>query len=172
MAGHVALPTQRLEPLTGRPRVAAERAGPEDLADDRGTPEGRLLVRREAVEACRDDPMEGVRKRQIARRTALLVEPGELLGVQRVAARPLEEGLRGPRPSIERLPEHRRQQAGRLGIRQRLRGRRWVDLGPAPPQAGATVQSSGRAVQTTSSGASSIQSSSASRKSSSPSSAQ
>ena len=68
-----------------------ERSGPEHLADHRSVLKERLALRRERVETRGDQAMDGVGKREVIGRTELEEEPHVLLGVERVAARALEE---------------------------------------------------------------------------------
>ena len=69
-----------------------ERAGPEDLADDGGVLEHRLPVGRQRVEPRGDDALDGVGQRQVLRRSDFEEQPHVLLGIQGIAACPLEQG--------------------------------------------------------------------------------
>ena len=63
------------------------------LPDDRCVPEELLLAVREPVEPCGDDALERLRERELVGGSALEVELRELLRVEGVAARPLEQRL-------------------------------------------------------------------------------
>ena len=89
-------------------RSRADRARPEHLADDGCVLQQALLRLRETVEARGDDALERLRERELLGRALLDVELDELLGVERVAARSLEERL---------LRRRRRARGGREGLR-------------------------------------------------------
>ena len=129
-----------------------------------------LLIRRQIVEAGADDPLERLRKRKLLGRASLEIELCELLRVEGVAARAVEQGSAGPR-----LPAPLARAACSSGARCRSSesgSSATVDaLSLPPPQFGRRASSSGRAVHTTSIGTSLTQSTSASTKSSKPSSA-
>src|SRR5207247_906337 len=76
---------QRMQLLLRR----GERAEPEHLPDDGSVLEQRLLRSRKRVEPRRDDSLH--RLRQLLGAAALLEHPHELLGVEWVAARLLEQ---------------------------------------------------------------------------------
>ena len=129
-----------------------------------------LLIGRQIVEAGADDPLERLRKRQLLGRASLEIELRELLRVEGVAARAVEQGL------LHLVWEHRPlEQRARSGARCRPSesgSSATVEaLSLPPPQFGRRASSSGRAVHTTSIGTSLTQSTSASTKSSNPSSA-
>ena len=139
-ASHELLSLERVQQLLRLPaRQAADRLDrtePEDLSHDGCVLKQQLLLLGQGVEACRDDPLDGVR--QLAEVAALEENAGVLLGVERVAARSGEERLSsvgiGGGPLDELL-----QQLRRLGFRQRgERDRRCVRLAAAP--AGAALQ--------------------------------
>ena len=112
--------------------VSAQRARPEDLADDGGVLEGRLLLGREPVEAGGDDPLQRLGKRQVVRRAALEVELRELLGVERVALRALEQRLLDLRREQRALEHVRDEERGLLVRERREADRRGVELAAAP----------------------------------------
>ena len=109
------------------------------------------------------------REAEVVDRAALGVEPGELLRVERVAARAFEQRpLVSAGSTVDRGSD---EQTCRvlLGERREIEGER-VQL--PPPQPGRRSRSSGRAVQTSSIGTPETQSARWSMKSSSPASAQ
>ena len=121
---------------------AAQRAGPEDLADHRSVLEDRLLLGREPVDARRDQPLNGLGQRQVAP-FVLGEHPGVLLRVERVALGALQHCLL--RACVEHSPvEEALEQLGRLVVGQRAdRERERVALaatpaGPAVEQLGAS----------------------------------
>jgi hypothetical protein len=93
LPAYEALALEGMEHRAGFALVASERSDPEHLAQDCGIPQELLLLVRKAVEPRRDDALERLRERELLRRSALEVELGELLRVQRVAASALEERL-------------------------------------------------------------------------------
>ena len=135
------LPLEGVEGASRRLGVPTDRARPEHLADDRGILEQLLLARREAVEAGGDDALERLRQRQLLRRAPLEVELDELLGVERIPARALEQSLlrvRREHRAVEQLAD----QLGRLLVREgRERECRRVQLAAAP--AGAALEELG-----------------------------
>ena len=145
-----------------------DRTEPEHLADDGRVLEQRLLGRREAVETSGDDAVH--RLRQLLERSDFSQHARELLGVERITARPRYQRL------VHVGLEHRLLQTA-----AKTRPVSSSDSGGSeivsafafpPPQPGRRSSSSGRAVQRTSSGASRMRSASSSTKSSRPSSAQ
>ena len=82
-----------------------DRAGPEDLPDDRGVGEHRLRVGRERVQAGGDQRLHRVGERDLGafsqlparalldEQVPVLQQPHELLGVEGVAARAVEDRL-------------------------------------------------------------------------------
>jgi hypothetical protein len=70
LAGEEALALEGVEERLGDVLASAQRAGPEDLAEDRGILEDRLLLGREAVEAGGDDPLERLGEGQVVGRAA------------------------------------------------------------------------------------------------------
>ena len=95
LPGEEALALERVQKRSCLAFVSTQRARPEDLADDRGIVENRLLIGREAVEAGGDDPLQRLGEWEVVRRSALDVELRELLGVERVAFRAFEQRLLG-----------------------------------------------------------------------------
>ena len=94
--------------------------------------EESFLVVREAVEAGGDDPLQRLGERQVVVRAALEVELGELLGVERIAVRALEQPLLDLGREHRAL-EHARDQDGCLFLRERREAeRRGVQLAAAP----------------------------------------
>ena len=99
--GRAPLPADELTPFQSVQQrfhavriAAAERSdgpGPEDLAEYGCVLEHLLLLARQGVEACRDDALDGLRQ-LLGQRSALLDHARELLGVERVAAGPPEQG--------------------------------------------------------------------------------
>ena len=73
--------------------VPPERSHPEHLPDDGGIAKELLLVPREAVEPCGDDALERFRQAELLGRASLEEQLRELLRVERVASRSLEERL-------------------------------------------------------------------------------
>ena len=143
--------------------LATECPDPEHLSDDRCIAEEIFLLRRESVEAGGDDALECLRQRKLLRRAALEVELRELLGVERISSRSLEQGLLRLRHEHRAVEEPTDQLRGLL-VRKRGDGeRRGVQLAAAP--ADRRSRSSGRAVATTSSGTSVTHSTSSSTKS-------
>ena len=63
------------------------------LPDDCCVPEELLLAFRETVQPGRDDPLQRLREGELVGRPPFEIELGELLGVERVAARALEQRL-------------------------------------------------------------------------------
>ena len=112
-----------------------ERPDPERLADDGGVLKHGLPVRRERVEARRDQRLERVGQRQLPFGRALDQHPRVLLGVQRVA-RGVREQARPDVASHRRLLEQRAQQRDRLLGRQRLERPHGTPLRPALEQLG------------------------------------
>ena len=122
------------EPCRGC-RLAADGAGPEDLPDDGCVLEQALLRSGQPVEARRDDALERLGKRELLGRALLEVQLGELLGVERVAARALEQRLLdvgGKQRAVEQVPDQR---GGLLVGQRRERERRGVELAAAPVRA-------------------------------------
>ena len=116
-----------------RPFVRSrERSAPEHLPDHCGVLQERLLLIGEPVQPGGDDALERLRERVAPRSSRARAELGELLGVERVSARSLEERLlrlRGEHRSLEQLREEPR----RLLVRERgERDRRRVQLAAAP----------------------------------------
>ena len=94
-----------------------------------------LLIGRQIVEAGADDPLERLRKRQLLGRASLEIELRELLRVEGVAARAVEQGLL---TSVwEHRPlEQRAHQARGVAVGEWLeRDRRGVELAAAPVRA-------------------------------------
>ena len=123
------------------PAVPTERPAPEDLAHDCCVPEELLLAFREAVQPCRDDPLQRLREGELVGRSPLEVELGELLRVEGVAARALEQRLLrvgGEHGLLEAL----RDEARSLLVGEcRERERRRVQLAATP--AGAALEELG-----------------------------
>ena len=65
------------------------------LPDDRGVLEHALLGGRESVDASGDDALQRLGEGELLRGAALETELRELLGVQRVSFRALQQGLLG-----------------------------------------------------------------------------
>ena len=136
VAPHELLALERVEPIVQELRVGArqrsERVGPEDLAQHRRLLEQAFLVVGQRVDPRRDHSLE---RRGHLRADAVPVRQHArvLLGVQRVAARPLEQGglLLGREHAAF---EQDREQAGRvrLGERRERHAER-VALPAAPP---------------------------------------
>jgi hypothetical protein len=83
-----------LEGMEGRGRggrVATDRARPEDLPDDGRVLQEALIRLGEPVEARSDDALQRLGERELVGRALFHVELRELLRIQRVAARALEE---------------------------------------------------------------------------------
>ena len=112
LPGQEALAFEGVQQRVGRMLVSAKRSGPEDLADHRRVLEDRLFLGREAVEARGDDPLERLGERHVFRGAALEVELCELLCVQRVALRAIQQ----------RLLDLGRQNAAREDLRDQDRG--------------------------------------------------
>jgi hypothetical protein len=93
LASDEAFPLERVEGLARLSGPVAQGALPEHFADDRGIPKQLLLPRLQPVETGGDDPLQRLGEGEPFRRTALDEELGELLGVERVPACSLEEGL-------------------------------------------------------------------------------
>jgi len=110
-----------------------ERARPENLAHDRGIVEERLSVRRECVEPRRDHRLHGLRYRNVALERAAVCEHAcELLGVEGVSARALEQSLlrlRGQHRAVEQESEEVR---SLLRAERRQRDRRRIALSACP----------------------------------------
>ena len=92
LAADEALALERVERGGRGVRASADRARPEDLADDGCVLKEALLGLGEPVETGGDDALQRLRERQLLRRSLLDVELDELLRVERVAAGPLEQG--------------------------------------------------------------------------------
>jgi hypothetical protein len=117
------------------PIPSAERGDgtePEDPSHDCGVVQERLQVRTQGVEPGRDERVHGLRHGDVLEALSLGEHPRELLGVQRVPARPLEEQrLRLGRQNA--ALEQDLEQAARILARQRReRDRRGVALAAAP----------------------------------------
>lgn len=85
---HEPLPLERVQDLLrvrARPTID-DSAEPEHLSDRGRVLEEELLRPGQAVEPCRDDPLHGLRQRQIAGHGAFKQQLPVLLRVQRVAA--------------------------------------------------------------------------------------
>ena len=93
LPAHEALSLEGVQRCGGHVRVTSDRARPEHLADDGRVLEEAFLRVRETVEAGGDDALKCLRKRELVSRAPLGEELDELLCIQRVAARPLEQGL-------------------------------------------------------------------------------
>ena len=94
LAADELLPLEGMQPLLRfvpfEAADGAHRSEPEDLAEHRRVLEELLLFGREPVEARGDDALDVFGERQVFA-VRLGVEPGELLGVERIAARPREQ---------------------------------------------------------------------------------
>ena len=112
-----------------------DRTDPEDAADDRRVLERGLLLGRQRVDPGGDQPLDRLGERQVAcvcRPGVLRGDPGELLGVERIPAGPLEQRRLHVRRQ-HRLGEQRVDEACGLVLRQRRqRHRRRVQLASAP----------------------------------------
>ena len=124
-----------MEPRGRRIRVPSDRARPEHLADNGRVLQQALLRVGQPVEAGGDDALERLGKRELVRRALLRIQLDELLGVERIAARPLEQGLLGfgrEQRSAQEAPD---QLCGLLVGQRGERKRRGVELAAAPARA-------------------------------------
>ena len=136
LGAHELLARKRVEGELGVGAFAApnraDGAEPKDLAEDRCVLEELLLGDREPVEPRRDDALHVLGQRQLPRRAALVEQPRELLGIQRVPARAREQR----RLHLCRQDgsfEQRGEQARRVIVRERRdRQRQRVRLASAP----------------------------------------
>ncbi len=113
-------------------RKRGRAARPEDLAEDGGCLQQALLVRRQPVEACGDDPLNCLRQRQILRRSALDVQARELLRVQRISTGALEQRRLRVRGQENLLEDVRKDLRGFVVRERRQRDRARVQLAAAP----------------------------------------
>ena len=94
-----------------------------------------VLLGGKCVEAGRDQAVHALGQRQVIHRPALEIEPPELLGVERVSARALEQcrlRLGGEDGALQ----NERQQPGRVVVGERRQGKRErVELAAAPQPA-------------------------------------
>ncbi len=111
------------------PRHGSERVRPDDGPRHGRVAEQLLLLLGQQVDACRDDPEHGLRKRSDIGR---VLYPHELLGVERVACRSLDDCA--PEMVVRRIaPQERLHEALDVGVRQRPeRHREHVALASAP----------------------------------------
>jgi hypothetical protein len=124
-----------LEPRSVEFRQVGGRTRPEHLAEHGGVLDQPLFLERETVETRGDDPLDRLGKRHVLCRPALGVEAGELLGIEWVAARALEQiALRVRRE--QGLLQDARDDLGRFLVCKRGEcERRRVQLASAPPRA-------------------------------------
>ena len=97
---------------------ASDRTRPEDLADDSRVLQQALLRVGQAVETGGDDALERLGKGELVRRAPFRIQLDELLGVERIAPRPLEQSLLrfgGEQRPAKEAPD----QLGRLLVGQR-----------------------------------------------------
>ena len=126
------LSRQRVQGCRRLGGLAAQRSRPEDLSDDRSVSQERLLIGWQSVEACRDDPLERFRQGQRLRRSLLEEELRELLGVEWIATRSLEERRLRLGHQDGRSEQSREEKRGLVvGKRSECEGRR-VQLAAAP----------------------------------------
>ena len=124
-----------MERGSGSVGAPSDRARPEHLADDGCVLEQALLRVGKPVESGGDDALERLRERELVGRALFRVELDELFGVERIAARPLEQRLLGlgrQEGSFEQAPD----ELGRLLVRERGEGEsRRIQLPAAPARA-------------------------------------
>ena len=95
---HEVLLSKRLQLLL----LCPERAEPEDLADHGRVLQQCFLVRRKRVETRTDDALDRLRERQVAGAVAFGEHPHELLRVERIPTRAVQQ--RGLRLRLEQRP--------------------------------------------------------------------
>ena len=136
LAADELLARQRMQALLDGGPIAPvhlrDRPRPEDLAEDRGILQQRLLLRLEAVEPGGDDSLDGLRQRQLVSGAALGEHARELLGVERVPSRPREQGRLLFRGEEGLLEEHGEQARSFLVGERRERDRGGIRLPAAP----------------------------------------
>ena len=134
-----ALPGQEALALEGvqerrRPPAPSRRSAPvqKTLPTTAASWRSDFSLGREPVEAGGDDALQRLGEREVLRRAALEVELRELLGVERVALRPLEQRLLGLGREQRALEDVRDEDSGLLLRERGEADRRGVELAAAP----------------------------------------
>ena len=132
LPAHESLPLQRVERALGAVSVPRRARSSRRPCRPPARRVGAPSPPRETVQARRDDALERLGQGELLRRAPLEVELGELLRVERVAARPLEERLLGLCRQHRPVEELAIRTRGLLLGERRERERRRVQLAAAP----------------------------------------
>ena len=142
LATHELLPLEPVQGLLGsRPFYACDlRSGPqpEHLAENRSVLKERLLLVGQRIEPGRHDSLHRLGERQLAlsrQELAIGDHPDELLGVERVSARPLQERGLGLGRKDRPLEQGRQEARGLVVVERRERECERVRLPSAPARA-------------------------------------